>query len=109
MMKNIDLKEKFQQYFHEPEGFALRSERFYDSLDAGGMQPALAASMKLWLEAAFIQGARAMAQDTVDTLRDYATSVAGIDEACYNSTQAFDVSADNLMTYYTQVLQDVEE
>jgi hypothetical protein len=104
-MKNIDLKEKFQQYFHEPEGFGLRSERFYDSLDAGGVQPALAASMKLWLEAAFIQGARTMAQDTVDTLRDYATSVAGFEL----SEKAFDASADNLMTYYTQILQDAEK
>lgn len=108
-MKNIDLKEKFQQYFHEPEGFGLRSERFYDSLDAGGVQPALAASMKLWLEAAFIQGARTMAQDTVDTLRDYATSVAGFELVCYTSEKAFDASADNLMTYYTQILQDAEK
>jgi hypothetical protein len=108
-MKNIDLKEKFQQYFHEPEEFGLRSERFYDLLDVGGVQPALAASMKLWLEAAFIQGARTMAQDTVDTLRDYATSVAGFELVYYTSEKAFDMSADNLMTYYTQILQDAEK
>jgi len=108
-MNNVDLKAKFQQYFHEQEGFGLRSERFYDSLDAFSNKPALAASMKLWLETAFIQGARAMAQDTVDTLRDYAAAVAGIDEVCYNRTQAFDAAADNLMTYYTQILQDAEE
>jgi hypothetical protein len=35
--------------------------------------------------------------------------VAGIDEVCYTSEQAFDASADNLMTYYTQVLQDVKK
>lgn len=108
-MKNINLNTKFQQYFHEQEGFGLRSERFYDSLEAFSNKPALTASMKLWLEAAFIQGARTMAQDTVDTLRDYATAVAGIDEVCYTSEQAFDAAAENLMLYYTQILQDAEE
>ena len=108
-MKNINLNTKFQQYFHEQEGFGLRSERFYDSLEAFSNKPALTASMKLWLEAAFIQGARTMALDTVDTLRDYATAVAGIDEVCYTSEQAFDAAAENLMLYYTQILQDAEE
>jgi hypothetical protein len=108
-MNNIDLSEKFQQYFHEPEGFGSRSERFYDSMEAFSNKPALAASMKLWLEAAFIQGAKAMAQDTVYTLRDYAAAVAGVDEVCYNGTQAFDASADYLITYYTEILQDAEK
>ena len=108
MNKNIDLKEKFQQYFHQQEGFGLRSERFYEDLDIQRLYSEDCVVMTKWLEAAFIQGARTMAQDTVDTLRDYATAVAGIDEVCYTSEQAFDASADNLMTYYTQVLQDAE-
>jgi hypothetical protein len=108
MSKNIDLKEKFQQYFHEQERFGLRSERFYADIES---QRTIEDAIVLtkWLEAAFIQGARAMAQDTVDTLRDYATSVAGINEVCYTREQAFDASADNLMTYYTQILQDTEK
>ena len=97
-MKNIDLKEKFQQYFHEQEGFGLRSERFYEDLDS-------LRDLTKWLEAAFIQGAQVMAHDTIDTLRDYATSVAGINEVCYTSEQAFDASADNLMIYYDQILE----
>ena len=107
-MKNINLKEKFQQYFHEQEGFASRSERFYDSLDAFSKKERFYDSMELWLEAAFIQGAKTIAQDTVDTLRDYATSVAG-GQVYYTSEQAFDDSADNLTTYYTQILQDAEK
>ena len=107
-MKNINLDEKFWEYFHEQEGFGLRSERFYDSLEAFSNQSALAASMKLWLQAAFVQGARVMAQDTVDTLRDYGTAVAGIDAVCYTSEQAFDAAADNLMVYYTQILKDAK-
>ena len=107
-MKNINLDEKFWEYFHEQEGFGLRSERFYDSLEAFSNQAALAASMKLWLQAAFVQGARVMAQDTVDTLRDYGTALSGIECQGVTPTQAYDDAADNLMTYYTQILKDSE-
>jgi len=40
--------------------------------------------------------------------KDYAASVAGIDELVYNRTQAFDAARENLMVYYTQILSDVE-
>lgn len=104
MGKQIDLDEKFNEYFHELEGYALRSERFYDSLDQFSDKAALAASMKLWLEAAFKEGARVMAQESVDALRDWATAFAGIDEVCYNRTQALDTAAESLMVYYTKIL-----
>ena len=107
-MNNIDLKEKFQQYFHEQEGFGLRSERFYADIESQRLKED-SVLMKTWLEAAFIQGVRTAAQDTVDTLRDYATAVAGIDDVYYTRTKAFDVAADNLMVYYTQILQDIEK
>lgn len=106
-MKIIDLHVKFQEYFHEPEGFALRSERFYSDIEAQRLREDVVLMTK-WLEAAFVQGARAMAQDSVDTLRDYGTAVAGINEVCYNRTQAFDAAADNLMLYHTQILQHFE-
>lgn len=108
MGKVIDLQEKFNEYFYEIEAYSLRAERFYDSLDQFSNKQALAASMRLWLEAAFIQGARAMAQDTLDTLGDYATAVAGIDEVCYNREQAYDAAHGSLMVYYTKILDDAE-
>jgi len=49
-----------------------------------------------------------MAQDTLDTLGDYGTSLAGINEVCYTRTQAFDIAADNLKMYYNIVLKDEE-
>ena len=104
----IDLYQKFDEYFNEVENYSLRSERFYDSLENFTNKQALAASMKLWLEAAFIQGARIMAQDSVDTLRDYATVLAGIDEVCYTREQAFDVAAKNLEIYITHILNKTE-
>ena len=60
------LREKFQEYFHELEGYTLRSERFYDSLNAFTNKEALAASMVLWLEAAFIQGAKTSKKLNID-------------------------------------------
>lgn len=109
MGKVIDLKESFNEYFHELEGFCMRSERFHESLDAFTSKEALAASMRLWLEAAFVQGARAMAQDTLDTLGDYATAVAGIEEPKYNPSESYDHAFGSLHVYFTQVLQEAEK
>ena len=104
----IDLYQKFDEYFNEVENYSLRSERYYDSFENFTNKQALAASMKLWLEAAFIQGAKVMAQDSVDTLKDYATALAGIDEVCYTREQAFDVAAKNLTIYITHILEKAE-
>ena len=113
MSERIDLNQAFFNYFNELEAFGLRYERFYDDLTSIIMNPTLTSThrnemMTRWLEAAFIQGARTMAQDTLDTLGDYATVVAGIDEKVYNRSEAFDAAKDNLMVYFTQILQDSE-
>jgi hypothetical protein len=105
---NLDLQESFDLYFNELEGFGLRSERFLESLSAFTSKDALAASMTLWLKAAYIRGARDMAQDTLDTLQDYGTACAGVDPAKYSLTDCFDKAHANLHIYYTQVLQDAE-
>ena len=104
----IDLYQKFDEYFNEVESYSLRSERFYGTLLSFTSTKELADHMKLWLEAAFIEGAKVMAQDSVDTLRDYATAVAGIVEVCYTREQAFDTAAKNLMIYYTHILEKAE-
>lgn len=101
MNKEIDLNEKFLEYFHEQESFSLRSERFYNEIDAKNLSK--------WLEAAFIQGARVMAQDSLDTLRQYATAMSGIDKPLLNTTQSFDSAADNLMIYYTRIFDVVDK
>jgi len=101
----LDLKEAYKQYIYEPEGFALRTERFRAEFEAGMSVE----RMEQWLEAAFIQGARAMAQDTLDTLLDYGTACAGVEKDKYSLTDCFDKAHANLHIYYTQVLQDAEE
>lgn len=109
MGKAVDLKEKFKEYFHELEGYGLRSERFYDLLNTCASKEVLAASMAQWLEAAFIRGARVMAQDTLHTLDDYGTAVAGVAAPLRNPTDCYDAARDSLMVYFTQVLQDAEQ
>lgn len=103
---NIDLRKKFREYFNELEGYGLRSERFYGTLDTHTSKKDLADSMTQWLEAAYLQGAHDMAQDTLDTLGDYATSLAGINEVVHTCEQSYDAAHDSLMVYYTKVLDN---
>lgn len=105
----IDLKEAFKEYLFEIENFGFRAERFYDDLT----HPNCSEQKRIdlitkWLEAAFIQGARVMAQDSCDTLRDYATALAGVKEPKYTMEEAYDNAAANLMVYYTKVLDRAE-
>lgn len=95
----VDLKEKFKEYFNEVEGFSLRSERFFEDLRAADNE-ALAERMTAWLEAAFMQGAKAMAQDTLDTLLDYGTATAGLQEPKRNPTECYDAAHEALLHYF---------
>ena len=62
----------FDDWFHELEGHCLRSERFYDSLDAFNSKPALAASLLLWLESAYESGREHMKEEAVITAQQFA-------------------------------------
>ena len=84
---NIDLKKEFRKYFNELEGFGIRSERFYDER-----------------EAAFIAGARAMAQDTLDTLGDYACACAGLEPRLIKPETVYDTAESDLQFYYNKIL-----
>jgi hypothetical protein len=46
----------FDEWFHQLEGYGLRSERFYDSLNAFSDKRALAISMVAWLRASYYAG-----------------------------------------------------
>lgn len=105
MGKNIDLREKFLEYFNELEGFGLRSERFYEEVDAGMMREK---RIMQWLEAAYMQGARDMAQDTLNTLGDYACAVSGCKPEVIKPEEVYDRAQNNLMVYYTKVLDNAE-
>ena len=46
----------FEDWFHQIEAYGLKSERFYESLDAFTDKRALAISMVEWLKAAYYAG-----------------------------------------------------
>lgn len=66
-MKQIDLDKRFNDWFNENEGFALRSERFYESLNQFATREAQAASMYLWLKSAYEHGVMVGMKDNSDT------------------------------------------
>lgn len=49
-------KVTFEDWFHQLEAHGLKSERFYESLDAFTDKRALAISMVAWLRAAYYAG-----------------------------------------------------
>lgn len=72
------MKESFQNYFHEREGFTLRSERFYDDVAAMIGNPLQTTSHKAekmvaWLEAAFEAGEKAHAKECITCNPDKST------------------------------------
>lgn len=107
MGKQLDLKNEFRNYLYELENYCYRVERFYDDLEHNRTHE----RMTQWLEAAFICGARAVANDTVETLLDYGTAVAGVDgdKKVYNRTEAFDAAANNLVAYYSDIFDEVDK
>lgn len=105
-MKQIDICAKFQEWFQENEGNALRSERFYDSLTRFKTTEALASSLILWLEAAYVHGVETAATDSCDTLLDYATALAGCHPESKTPTQSYDEAAKSLIEYWKEVLGD---
>ena len=46
----------FEDWFHQLEAYGLKSERFYESLNAFTNKNALAISMVEWLKAAYYAG-----------------------------------------------------
>lgn len=97
-----DFDEEFEKYFYALEGFALRAERFYEDCDQADSK-----TLRKWLHAAFLAGARVAADDSVDALRDYATAVAGLTSKI-SREEGYDNAASGLNVYFAKVLGDAE-
>jgi hypothetical protein len=100
----MNIKESFDKYFHEPEGYSLRSERFYDDLLNAKTNPMLGTrqhfhNMHKWIEAAYIKGCRDMAQETLGQIRKY-DAESNIDLKTLDGC---------LMVWYTKILQEAED
>ena len=109
MGKVLDIDHEFEQYFHELEAFALRSERFDQDLDliSDLPKPQRLEFMQAWLHAAFCEGAKRMAEDMLAALGDYACAVSGTEQdPKYKTEQCFDIAQENLESYVNQVFLD---
>lgn len=105
MPEVTDYEEEFNAWFHENDGFILRSERLYIDLNKFRTREAQAASMVLWLQAAYKQGAKDAAQDAAGTLRQYATALSGVEPEMVTPEQQYDKAADSLDVYFKDVLK----
>jgi len=103
---NLNLKAEFREYIDELEGFTLRSERFYAEFEAGIMREK---RILEWMEAAYIAGAREMAQDTLDTLGDYACACAGLEPRLIKPETVYDQAESDLQVYYTKIFDNYDK
>ena len=108
MSEIINLEDSFENWFHEVESSGLKSERFYEEINYYRTREAQAKLMLKWLKAAYMQGIKTAAQDSVDTLRDYSTSLVGIDGFTYNPDEAYSACAVSLDCYWQDVFKDKE-
>ena len=105
MSEIINLEDSFENWFHEVESYELKSERFYRVINEH-----MTREWQLivdWLKAAYMQGAKIAAKDSIDTLREYSTAMSGAKHAV-PADLAFDDSANNLQSYWDSVLKDKE-
>ena len=106
MPEIINLEDEFNSWFNAVEVFGLRSERFFQEINYYRTREAQAELMITWLKAAYLHGIKTAARDSVDTLRDYSTSLADIDAYTYNPDEAYAACAVSLDVYWTDVLKD---
>ena len=108
MSEIINLEDSFENWFHAVESYELKSERFYRVINEHRTREGQAKLIVDWLKAAYMQGAKIAAQDSVDTLRDYSISLAGIGGFTYNPDEAYSACAVSLDCYWQDVFKDKE-
>lgn len=108
MSEVINLEDEFNSWFNEIESFGLRSEKFYQELNCYCTRENQVELMLSWLKAAYLHGIKTAAKDSVDTLRDYSTSLAGIGGFTYNPDEAYSACAVSLDCYWQDVFKDKE-
>ena len=101
------MNDKFSEWFNQPEGFALRSERLEYELGGRAVPAEHMQGVTSWLRAAYAQGCRDTAQDTLDTLGDYACATSGLDAEWLTPEQVYDRAQQNLAVYYARTLDGI--
>jgi hypothetical protein len=98
--QQLDLTESFDQWFYKDKYSAYggsRAEYVTTSYDA------------TMAKAAYKEGAAKMGRDLYLTLLDYATAMSGIEDTKYNSSEAFEMAAQNILNYVESVVKQAEK
>lgn len=102
MGKQINLDREFVKWFFEepyPQPGKNRAQTFL--VNEKGQRD-------YWMRLAYMAGARAMAQDLLDTLADYACACEGLDPEMLTPAEVFDRARENLFVYATSVLDKAQ-
>ena len=100
MPQQLDLTKSFDQWFYKDKYSAYggsRAEYVTTSFDA------------TMAKASYNEGASKMGHDIYVTLLYYATAMSGIEDVKYNSSQAFEMAAQNILNYVQDVLKQAEK
>jgi hypothetical protein len=105
LSKVTDFEQKFNEWFNEQEGFGLRSERFYTSINHFRGNEAQAEYLVRWLQAAYKQGAIDAAAESVNTLLQCSTACARLEAELITPAEKYEHAAFSLISYFKDVLK----
>jgi len=103
MGKQINLDREFIKWFYDEQYPQAGSNRA--QAQALGM-PADIDARDYWTRLAYKAGARAMAQDLLDTLCDYACACEGLEPEMLTPSDVYDRARENLFVYVTRALEE---
>lgn len=100
--EQLNLDREFIKWFYEeayPEQGSNRAQS-----QVMGMPIASIDVRDYWMRQAYKAGARAMAQDMLDTLAQYACAVEGLEPEMLEPCEVYDRARESLFAYATRVL-----
>lgn len=97
--KILDLEQAYENWFCYDD---------YGSFGASRAMYITESKPEPFVRAAYMEGARRMAQEMLDTLDAYACAVAGIEGAVVTPSEVFERARENLASYCKDVLGPVE-
>ena len=101
-MKNkmLDLEKSYEEWFCFDD---------YGSFGSSRAMYITESRPEPFVRAAYMEGARRMAQDILNTLGDYATALSGIEGSMVTPSEVFDRARENLEPYLQEVLAPVKD
>ena len=105
MKQTFNLDREFIKWFYEEQYPELGSNRC--QVQAMGDFPIGNIDVRdYWMRQAYKAGARAMAQDMLDTLAQYACAVEGLEPEMLEPCEVYDRARESLFVYATRVLDE---